>query len=251
MEKCAIKYAKTVKTIFPVAPVDLEMFVKEKLVKAPKEVPTPATQMVFNAGPRKSDTRSMFIALTGLNVTARHFNYISSHCRLRIIRKGMTASYMPEHALWNDAGAIFKRNYPTVWWGDVPAPEVWWKFLYQYPNSRVTMTDMNATEWYVQRKQSICGQSDKGDDFENMLALQGCTPPVPFELTSKDKDSRKVLSLLRLSNVSPQDNKKLWEAYRSLLKCAESSSDNKFSRDCSPHMLPATTRSGSAGRSMW
>jgi len=177
-------------------------------------------KLIINIGPGTSGTRSLYIAATQLNFTAFHSG--SSSCNCTSYNRNDVINFDPLFNI-STMEIMNKASSNYILWGDVPAPNHWWRILHQFHSESIfIMTDVNDEAWFRTRRKK---NSMKPVTYEWTVPIAFHPRDLHFtdrKLTWQQQASIIETMLLKLNiwHVSEDTNRLYFEAYRRFARCA-------------------------------
>jgi len=169
------------------------------------------TSVVLGIGPGSMGTRSLFAAMTFLNITAAHFGLRYHECAMS--HRHMPLAKEPFLREIEAARSGEWRDAPTTFWSDSPVSWLWPAVLGKLPSSeraKVVMTDLgggNASSVWLGKRLAL-----RGDYCQT--TRQDCLVPLAFAAASKHLQAN-----LSLHAATPEQVDSAFAAFSSFVRC--------------------------------
>jgi hypothetical protein len=199
---CAVTYARRLSQLLSPAPdkskirTEIEAFVLDRMAHSVSSAKRSAIRcppdLVINAAPVSSGTRSFFLATALMNLPSAHYRVTATgNCSLGSAKTG---AFMEEIGTY----------------GGVPYSNKWWSIINTCPRTKTVLTLVNSSKWFDTRKQDLARISYK---------RWPSTFPIPFE---PPKDSEIIRSHFQLKSVTKDTGAQAYSLFMDLVKCSVS-----------------------------
>jgi hypothetical protein len=201
---CAATYARRLSELFNTASrqdesktrTDIEAFVLDRMAHSVSSAKHAATRcpadLVINAAPGSSGTRSFFLATALMNLPSAHYRVTATgNCS---IGSANTGAFMKHIEVY----------------GDTPYSNKWWSIINTCPQTKTIFTLVNSSKWFDTRKR---------DHARLAYKRWPSTFPIPFE---PPKDSGIIRSHFQLKSVTKDLGAQAYTLFLDLVKCSVS-----------------------------